>query len=72
MTTPLPDAAALRQFLIRKLMTAPVDGPGSDLVTQFPHAAADCVMAVVRPVLEGLSAEVELLRSASSSEEGRG
>ena len=62
MTTPPTDANALRQFLVRKFLTATIGGP-SILVAQDAEAAADTAMSVVRPVLDELAAEVELLRA---------
>ena len=70
MTTPL-SADDLRKFLVRKFRTATINIRGSILVAQDPEAAADTAMAVVGPVLEGLSAELELLRATISSEEGK-
>ena len=70
MTTPL-SAEDLRRFLVRKFLTATVGGRGSVLVAQDPEAAADAAMCVVGPVVEGLAAEVELLRATIGSEEGR-
>ena len=67
MTTPLP-AEDLRRFLVRKFLTATVGGRGAILVAQDAEAAADAAMAVVRPVLEGLAAEVELLRATRGSQ----
>ena len=69
MTTPPPDADMLRQFLVRKFLTATIGGRGSVLVAQEAEAAADTAMMVVRPVLEGLAAEVELLRATGGSNE---
>ena len=70
MTTPL-SPEDLRKFLVRKFLTATIKNRGSVLVAQDPEAAADTAMAVVGPVLEGLSAELELLRATIGSEEGR-
>ena len=53
--TPPLDAEALRKFLVRKFLTATVDGRGSILVAQ--DAEADTAMAVVGPFLERLRAE---------------
>ena len=61
----------LRRLLIRKFLITTIGGRGSILVAQDPEAAADTAMAVVGPVLEGLSAELELLRATISSEEGK-
>ncbi len=72
MTSPLPDPDGLRKFLVRKFLTATVGGRSSVLVAQDAEAAADAAMSVVRPYLEGLAGELELLRAASGSEEGRG
>ena len=55
--TPPLDAEALRKFLVRKFLTATVDGRGSILVAQDAEAAADTAMAVVGPFLERLRAE---------------
>jgi hypothetical protein len=63
-TTPLP-AEDLRRFLVRKFLTATIKNRPSILVAQDAEAAADTAMAVVRPVLEELAAEVELLRATS-------
>ena len=71
MTSPLPDADMLRRLLIRKFLITTIGGRGSILVAQDPEAAADTAMAVVRPVLAELNAELELLRATISSEEGR-
>ena len=68
MTTP-PSAEDLRRFLIRKFLTATIGQRGSVLVAQDAEAAADTAMMVVRPVLEGLAAEVELLRATGGSNE---
>ena len=70
MTTPL-SADDLRKFLVRKFLTATIKSRGSVLVAQDPEAAADAAMAVVRPVLAELNAELELLRATIGSEEGR-
>ena len=56
MTTPPPDTATLRKFLVRKFLTATIGQRSSVLVAQDAEAAADVAMAVVRPYLEGLSA----------------
>ena len=72
MTDSLPDADALRQFLIRKFLTATIGGRGALLVAQDAEAAADAAMAVVRPVLEGLAAELELARAMRGSGEPPG
>ena len=70
MTSPL-SADDLRKFLVRKFLTATIKSRGSVLVAQDPEAAADTAMAVVRPVLAELNAELELLRATIGSEEGR-
>jgi hypothetical protein len=51
--TALPDADALRRFLVRKFLTATIR-QSSVLVAQDAEAAADTAMAVVGPVLERL------------------
>jgi hypothetical protein len=70
MTTPPIDA--LTVALKRKYRCALVDGPGSPLVSEFEDAAAEVAMSVVRPYLEGLAAEVELLRATRGSSEPPG
>ena len=65
---PLPDAEYLRRYLIRKFLTAQVDGPGSPLAAAFPVAAAEVAMSVIGPVLEGRDAEIARLSAQSAPE----
>ena len=66
MTTPLPDAEDLLRALVRKFLTAQVDGPGSPLAAGFPVAAAEVAMSVFGPVLEGRDAEIARLSAQSA------
>ena len=68
---PLPDAEYLRRYLIRKFLTAQVDGPGSPLAAGFPVAAAEVAMSVIGPVLEGRDAEIDKLRRELRDENDR-
>ena len=68
MSTPLPDAEDLLRALVRKFLTAQVDGPGSPLAAGFPVAAAEVAMSVIGPVLEERDAEIARLSAQSAPE----